>query len=198
MIVYIIFFIAFVAIIVSVIFETISEKRHRELIQGYMRAILQPMNEIKEEPFSVSEYYKRLEKYSLSLQSEKESRNLYLITLWWGFDGLRLNEDGTTTWINRKPKLIPEPDYYAQQNMNRILPTPSYQIGCQVQSLQSQIFQQQQTIQMQNMINQLNPSIYPAYISQPTIGQLNPLYNPLSWTCCGSMQNAVQNKTPDT
>lgn len=56
-------------------------------------------------PFSVTEYFDRMERESLKLAERKQQ---YLIVLWWGFDGLRLNEDGTTEWISRKQYAPPK------------------------------------------------------------------------------------------
>lgn len=52
-------------------------------------------NDTPHEPFDI---------YSetLKLQEEREKQEPYLITLWWGFDGLRLNADGSTEWISRR------------------------------------------------------------------------------------------------
>lgn len=43
------------------------------------------------------------------IELEKEQRKPYLITLWWGLNGLRLNEDGTSEWIR---KMIPKTTDY--------------------------------------------------------------------------------------
>lgn len=53
-------------------------------------------------PFVLSEYYERMEKVSLEIQEEQEKQEKYHITLWWGLDGLRLYDDGTTKWISRR------------------------------------------------------------------------------------------------
>lgn len=57
--------------------------------------------------FNVFEYMERIEKAFLETLETRQpiSRS---ITLWWGLDGLRLNEDGTMTWVSRKkPKTLP-------------------------------------------------------------------------------------------
>lgn len=60
--------------------------------------------------FSVSEYLSRIEQAALDiLESMKPIDKT--ITLWWGLDGLRLNEDGTTEWVSRKKKSV-EPVFY--------------------------------------------------------------------------------------
>lgn len=58
-----------------------------------------------DEPFSVSSYYARIEKTSLDILDAKKPVD-QIIILWWGLDGLRLNEDGELEWISRKK---PEP-----------------------------------------------------------------------------------------
>lgn len=55
-------------------------------------------------PFSVPDYLNRMEKLHLKALQERENEEPHIIVLWWGFDGLRLNADGTTEWINRRPK----------------------------------------------------------------------------------------------
>lgn len=57
--------------------------------------------------FNVFEYMERIEKAFLETLETRQpiSRS---ITLWWGLDGLRLNEDGIMTWVSRKkPKTLP-------------------------------------------------------------------------------------------
>lgn len=53
------------------------------------------------EPFLVSEYYERMEKSALDIQKGQEPVDS-IIVLWWGLDGLRLNESGELEWISRK------------------------------------------------------------------------------------------------
>lgn len=50
---------------------------------------------------SLYEYLDRIEKASLEIQETKQPVS-HVITLWWGLDGLQLNEDGSTEWISRK------------------------------------------------------------------------------------------------
>lgn len=51
--------------------------------------------------FNVSEYLARTEKENLEILENRKSVDKTII-LWWGFDGLRLNEDGLIEWISRK------------------------------------------------------------------------------------------------
>lgn len=62
------------------------------------------MNEPPPVPFSVPDYLDRMEKLHLKALQERESEEPHIIVLWWGFDGLRLNADGTREWISRRPK----------------------------------------------------------------------------------------------
>lgn len=50
-----------------------------------------------------------IEKEILKIEEEKELREPYIITLWLGFDGLRINEDGSYEWTDRRPKKQEEP-----------------------------------------------------------------------------------------
>lgn len=49
--------------------------------------------------FSVSDYMDRMEKAGIEIMQERQQSSRYQIVLWAGLDGLRLNDDGTTTWI---------------------------------------------------------------------------------------------------
>lgn len=56
--------------------------------------------------FRVSEYLDRIEQVHLEILEQQKPVN-HEFVLWWGLDGLRLNEDGTTEWITRKkPELV--------------------------------------------------------------------------------------------
>lgn len=69
--------------------------------------------------FSVSEYLSRIEQAALDiLESMKPIDKT--ITLWWGLDGLRLNEDGTTEWVSRKKKSVETVSYQPCQSIRPI------------------------------------------------------------------------------
>lgn len=53
--------------------------------------------------FSVSEYLQHIEDASSEIQQQKEPVDRTII-LWWGVDGLRMNEDGSFEWISRRKK----------------------------------------------------------------------------------------------
>lgn len=52
-------------------------------------------------PFSVSKYLERIERAALDIVENKEPVD-HTIILWWGLDGLRLNENGTIEAVSRK------------------------------------------------------------------------------------------------
>lgn len=53
--------------------------------------------------FFAAEYLARIEEVVLNILENTEPIDK-TITLWWGLDGLRLNEDGTTEWVNRRKR----------------------------------------------------------------------------------------------
>lgn len=62
--------------------------------------------------FCVSAYMERMERETIKILNTKES-NDKTITLWWGLDGLRLNEDGSIEWISRrKQKEVSQSAFY--------------------------------------------------------------------------------------
>lgn len=94
----------------------------------YEREPLEPT-----EPFIVSEYYDRMEKAALDILEHREAVEQTII-LWWGLDGLRLNEDGELEWVSRrKPKPI---DAGAFRSCAQYMPTPQYDM---YQSTRAQI-----------------------------------------------------------
>lgn len=51
--------------------------------------------------WNVHDYYERIENESLSL-SERFLDDGYVLTLWWGVDGLKMDDRGHYEWIKRK------------------------------------------------------------------------------------------------
>lgn len=151
-------------------------------------------------PWSLSEYYDRIEKVSLDIVSEKKKNDNYKLTLWLLSDGLQLNEDGTTQWIKREheeenqaEENKPIQDFVPQnsfQNMQNV--SPSYQtlnsIQSQINCLQFQnqysLLQQQMQLQTQNMINPVYQSylFYRPFCAQST----------LTSCCCNSLPQYVK------
>lgn len=62
----------------------------------------------KPPPFVASVYLTRIEEASVEILSHRQSIDK-IIVLWWGLDGLRLDEDGSLEWISREKKPKPEP-----------------------------------------------------------------------------------------
>lgn len=94
--------------------------------------------------FSVRDYLDHMENAALEIAEEKEPVDRTII-LWWGLDGLRLDEDGTLKWISRK-KAKSAQDTFCQT----IGPTvfyannsPYFSIYQQCESLRDQIIRQQ-------------------------------------------------------
>lgn len=59
--------------------------------------------------FSHIDYLSRIETLCETLWQEPHEK--YVLILWWGLDGLRLNENGTREWVNKaKPKPEPKED----------------------------------------------------------------------------------------
>ena len=88
------------------------------------------------EPFIVSEYYDRMEKAALDILEYQEPVDQTII-LWCGLDGMRLNEDGTLEWVNRrKPKPIQENAFY---QLYQFVPAYDPNLLAQTQSTRSSI-----------------------------------------------------------
>lgn len=129
------------------------------------------------EPFVISEYYARIEQAALDILEQQEPVDQTII-LWWGLDGLRLNEDGELEWISRKtPKPVNQnvsyhpcqsipaynPNLFAQMQNTR---ASINALMDQTASLQTQALQAQQTAQVINSLQQCcvqYPAQYPPY-----------------------------------
>ena len=129
------------------------------------------------EPFVVSEYYDRMEKAALDILENQEPVDQTII-LWWGLDGLRLNEDGTMEWVSRKKQKPVQRSEFGQlrqsiqaYNPNLFDQTQSTRASidalmAQNVSLQMQAYQAQQTAQVINSLQQCcvqYPAQYPPY-----------------------------------
>lgn len=85
-------------------------------------------NEEAKDNLSVSEYLERMEKLHLELHRNNETEKARSLTLWWGYDGLLINSDGTTKWISRKPE---EKELEKHYNPYSMLNNQQYmQSGC--------------------------------------------------------------------
>ena len=86
--------------------------------------------------FSVSEYFDRMEKVSLEILETMEPIDK-TITLWWGFDGIQLSEDGTSKWVSRRKKPVENQVHHPFQP---ILPEAfRYGFTDQIQNTRAQI-----------------------------------------------------------
>lgn len=61
-------------------------------------------------PFVVSEYFSRMEKAALDILEVQKPVDRAIV-LWWGLDGLRLNEGGTLEWVSRKKNPVETTPY---------------------------------------------------------------------------------------
>lgn len=86
--------------------------------------------------FSVSEYFDRMEKEILEILETMEPIDK-TITLWWGFDGIRLSEDGTMKWVSRRKKPVENQVHHPFQS----IPPEAFRYGFtdQIQNTRAQI-----------------------------------------------------------
>ena len=119
------------------------------------------------EPFVISEYYACTEQAALDILETQESVDQTII-LWWGLDGLRLNEDGELEWISRKKcRQRPNNDLIQYENEMEKL-RELYRMAKQINTpgLAMQIMAQMQTVQNAAIISQLQPPM-PGYLGYP-------------------------------
>lgn len=153
-------------------------------------------------PFSVAEYLDRIEKAQIDILSQHKPVD-QTITLWWGLDGVQLNEDGNQEWISRKEKAseASPPAYVAPLET-----TVSYQNTAQAYQNAAQAYQadllrqhdllRQQLVNYQNQtIQQIQNQILLQQLSMQTYGinqqhmrpQMYPMY-PNYQVCCTPYQ----------
>lgn len=101
--------------------------------------------------FIVSEYYDRIESAVLDILDAQKPVDQTII-LWWGLDGLRMNDDCSLEWISkRKPETINQNVYYQP---TLAMAQVNYPIDCRMdmcQSTRAQI----DALQMQNAALQM-------------------------------------------
>lgn len=128
------------------------------------------------EPYSVSEHFARIEQASLDILGAQKPIDRTII-LWWGMDGIRLNEDGTMEWISRKKPSPVAHSIFCQSFQPIKSITTGSLLGWQMQSTRAQIdaliaqsaalqMQSWQSAQMENVIQQCcvkSPMQYPHY-----------------------------------
>lgn len=155
-----------VAIIICTLIYLINER-------PYEREPLEPA-----EPFVISEYYDQMEKAALDILEHQEPVDQTII-LWWGLDGLRLNDDGTLEWVRRKKQKPVQENVFYQPfqsipayNPNLFAQTQSTRAAidalmAQNASLRMQALQAQQRMQLISSLQQCcvqYPAQYPNYL----------------------------------
>lgn len=124
---------------------------------------------IRPKPFVVSEYYDRMEKATIEILESQEPIDQVII-LWWGLDGLRLNEDGALEWISRK-----KPKAANKADLTQFIPPGGLRVGMlrnttwpdQIQSTQATINEIQNQAAMQNINTQLQAQLQSYQVSYP-------------------------------
>lgn len=127
-------------------------------------------------PYSTSEYFARIEQTAIDILEEQKPIDRTIV-LWWGMDGIRLNEDGTLEWISRKkPSPVARGTFCQPFQPIKSIATGSLLVG-QMQSTRAQIdaliaqstalqMQSWQSAQMENVIQRCcvkSPMQYPHY-----------------------------------
>lgn len=139
--------------------------------------------QVEVEPFVISAYYDRTEKESLKILEEYKPVGKTII-LWWGFDGLQMNEDGSSEWISRKKsEPINQSVFYQPVQSLTQAAYPSYagyqNTQAMIDALQTQIAMQNINAQMQAQLQHYQVS-YPRYCAPY-------FYSGTMGCCCNSM-----------
>lgn len=121
---------------------------------------------------------------------EAESSEPYVLILWWGLDGLRLNKDGTTEWISRK-----KPESISHSHAGRFCTIPksvfdavSKQSGCLLDmNVDIDNCQRREVLPYYLQLNQNMPLLYSTGCEN-TISQLS-RQNTIANTCQVSALN---------
>lgn len=145
------------------------------------------------EPFSVTEYFDRMEQTAINILEKQEPVDQTII-LWWGLDGIRLNENGTLEWISRKkPNPVTRNIFYQPCQSIQTWPDQSQSTRAQIEELMNRnaSLQIQVTQPMQNaaMISMLSPPITPAYPCYSLCMQLTYLQSSLASPLTQCYQN---------
>lgn len=152
--------VCFVSAIIVFLTYIIHDKIQREQIQ----------RQTETESFIVSEYFSRMEQAALKILESQKPVDQTII-LWLGLDGLRMNKDGTTEWINRKkPKPTLSNVFYQPSQSIQPIKTGML-LADQTQSTIAQIdalmVQSRQSTQIVSSLQQCcvqYPSWYPSYL----------------------------------
>ena len=157
-----------IGMLAAIIICTIHYLINKRLYEG------EPLEPTK--PFVVSEYCAYIEHTALDILENQEPIDQTII-LWWGLDGLRLNEDGTAEWISRKkPSPVQQNVFY--RPFQTIISPPQYDMcqstQAQIDALMAQNMQLQvqawQAEQNRQMINALQSYVvrWPGYYERLT------------------------------
>lgn len=142
------------AFLIAIVLEQKKDEKHRE------RMILFLKSAINQPKFSVSDYYDRTQQQQETLQAEKENQEPYVIILWCGNDGLRLNDDGSFEWISKSNKNEKSKQKLQLENIQSIKAILDADIQTQIENLRYEMLRQQmqaaQIQQNQNIINSLH------------------------------------------
>lgn len=138
----------------------------------YSKKLFDDMFGLTIKPFLVSEYLDRIEQEHLKIIEAKKKEPKYIITLWIGLDGLRMNEDETLEWVSRAKKESESPQDKVVTGRQSV-PTPIYP---------SYIYQ---------------PRIYPSYLYQQPVFPIPWMNQPMQATTQwkGPIETAIQQQT---
>ena len=137
------------------------------------------------EPFFVSEYYAHMEQAALDILEQQEFVDQTII-LWWGLDGLRLNEDGTAEWISRKkPSPVQRNVFY--QPCQAVIPPPQYDMRQSTQAKIDALMAQNMQLQVQAWQAEKNRQMINAL--QSYVVQCPGYYARLTDCCCNQTRD---------
>lgn len=94
----------FAWLIQSIIRNYVLHKSEKDIMQHQIEMLTDRLRYTEHKTFSVAEYLERMEKLHIDLHRQRENEKKEPVVLWWGEDGLRINEDGTTERISKRQK----------------------------------------------------------------------------------------------
>lgn len=168
-----------VQILTRTTYRPLAQRQSTRLISGRFRVQTPNVLSVRfywwcaamTEPYFVSQYLSRIEAAHLDILENIVPIDK-TITLWWGLDGLRLNEDGTMEWMSRKKKRTSESAPYQPCQCQSIQPFQT--------SMLHQALWDDQTQCTRNRIEALNAAI------QQCCVQYSAQYPPYYYGgCCG-------------
>lgn len=152
-------------------------------------------------PFGVPACFDRMEQATLDILEKQEPIDQTII-LWWGLDGLRLNEDRTLEWISRK-KQKPVNQDISYQMCQSIALFPQFDMLQSTQATREQLFELKMqsdmanfNIAMQQQMQGINSALQSYVVPMPGymgyLPYMQPPYmqsafaSPLTQCCCDS------------